>query len=86
MLLVGSLIDIKKNSKVFFEPKRSHLPSDRNRSCFGVMIRITSGKKEAQKIICEIREINFKEKESLGILLPYDSSSCFLKLMFLSLF
>ncbi|NLQ58910.1 hypothetical protein EKS17_06410 [Streptococcus mutans] len=45
MLLVGSLIDIKKNSKVFFEPKRSHLPSDRNRSCFGVMIRITSGKK-----------------------------------------
>lgn len=79
MLLFGSLIDIKIK-------KVSNLPSGRNRSYFGVMIRITSGKKEAQKIICEIREINFKEKESLGILLPYDSSSCFLKLMFLSLF
>ncbi|AAN59278.1 hypothetical protein D3841_07430 [Streptococcus mutans] len=46
MLLVGSLNrDIKKNSKVFFEPKLLHLPSDRNRSCFEVMIRITNGKK-----------------------------------------
>jgi len=38
MLLFGSLIDIKIK-------KVSNLPSGRNRSYFGVMIRITSGKK-----------------------------------------